>query len=199
MPILFSLPAWVAGISWGCNISNLQTAKRPSSPLSIYAWVKALGVSHRDPHTRLAQPWDHRRSHVSPAYIGLETSCAYQRICSAGGCHWGCGGAGEGHFLLPGLVSWYLAPVYRQLPMPTGELPWPPRGPYHVGFFSHRAWTGLWDGGLASGWWQLPHIGPQPAWWCLPPLQMADQWGQDVLDSFLSQLGSAWHQARQPP
>ena len=128
-----------------------RQAKGHPLPSPFMPRLSALGVPHRDPCPRSAQPLDHGRSHVSLPYIGSETSHAYQGICCTGGCHQGCGGTSVGCSPLPGLVFQYLAPVCRWPPMPAGELPWPPRGPCHVGFFSFRAWTGLLDGGLAGG------------------------------------------------
>ena len=143
-------------------------AKGPPLPSPFMPRLSALGVPCRDPCQRLAQPLGCRRSHVSLAYVGSETSHAYCGICSAGGCHCGCGDIDVGCSLLPGSVSQYLALVCGQLPTPTGELPWHPGGPCHVGSFSCGTWTRLLGGRLASGQQWPPHIGPLPAWWCLP-------------------------------
>ena len=128
MPILFHC----LHKSWAFleDITSLAFgwAKCPPLHSPFMLRLSALRVPHRDPHPRLAQPLDQRRSHVSPAYVSLETSHAYQGICSTGSCHWGCRGVSVGHSPLPGAVSWYLAPVCRQLLMPAGELPWPPEG-----------------------------------------------------------------------
>ena len=122
----------------------------------------ALGVPSRNPHPRMALPLGWGRSHA----ISLETSPMYQGIYSAGGCHCACGGIRVGHSLLPDSTSWYLALVCWWLLMSAGELPWPPGGPHHVGFFSQWTWTKLPVGWLAVEQRQPHCIGPLPAGWC---------------------------------
>ena len=83
--------------------------------------------------------------------------------------------------------------------MPAGEVPWPPRGPCHVGSSLVGPGPGFWVTGWPVGNSDCTTLvlfqhGSAPS-----PLQMAHQQGQDVLDTFFSQLGPAWQQAGQPP